>query len=362
MRPTAFDSLAPPARLQALARVCPCDLVRRVAILLIPILALSHAAAANTLNVTTGADELIAGGTGCSLREALKDANNDTNAFPECGPGGSGDDIINLPAGTYDITLGPSGDDLGDRGDLDIVSNLNLVGAGAATTIVQILDNATLKDRVFHVCNGATANLSGLTIRNGRVENPAGTAIGGGLWNEDADLTLTNVVVTNNVVVGSVEAFGGGIFYLNGELELVNTTVSNNEARATAADGLASGGGIEAWDDIVIKSSRLDSNKVSAPTPDGEALAGGLFVLDDLTRPDDDHGQHGHWGLRERWRRPDVQLRERRPDRHHPEHDRHEPCPFQRRRRRHPARVGRADGGELDDQRQHDGGRWRRDL
>ena len=61
----------------------------------------------------------------CSLREAVQAAN------AEDGP-----DVILLKTGTYTLSLPGAGDDLGATGDLDIRDDLMLVGAGAATTIV----------------------------------------------------------------------------------------------------------------------------------------------------------------------------------------------------------------------------------
>ena len=53
----------------------------------------------------------------------------DANALP-------GPDVINLPAGTYTLTIGGTGEDAAATGDLDITSELTISGAGAGTTIV----------------------------------------------------------------------------------------------------------------------------------------------------------------------------------------------------------------------------------
>ena len=72
----------------------------------------------------------------------------------------SGDTIV-IPAGT--ITLaGPGGENLNQRGDLDISKNLTIQGAGPGMTII---DGAGI-DRVFDIF-AATATVSGMTIRNG---------------------------------------------------------------------------------------------------------------------------------------------------------------------------------------------------
>lgn len=76
----------------------------------------------------------------CSLRGAIIAANAN----------GVGADTINLPAGTYTLTLAGINEDLGATGDLDITSNITIAGAGAASTIIQAgTTNANGIDRVF---------------------------------------------------------------------------------------------------------------------------------------------------------------------------------------------------------------------
>ena len=67
-----------------------------------------------------------------------------------------------MPAGTYTLTIPGAGEDAGATGDLNIRDHVTIVGAGAASTIV---DGGGL-DRVFKV-NFGTVTISGLTVRNG---------------------------------------------------------------------------------------------------------------------------------------------------------------------------------------------------
>ena len=92
---------------------------------------------ATTINVTTTADELNADGD-CSLREAVQAAN--ANAASDACPAGQGDptvDTIVVPAGTYTLTLAGSND---AGGDLDLRDDVTVIGAGAATTVIQACD------------------------------------------------------------------------------------------------------------------------------------------------------------------------------------------------------------------------------
>src|SRR5262245_2125441 len=94
----------------------------------------ADAALASTVTVTTTADQF---GTGpeCSLREAIQAANTDA-AFGGC-PSGGGSDTITLAAGVYELTISGRLEDVTATGDLDLMGNVTISGAVAATTFVQ---------------------------------------------------------------------------------------------------------------------------------------------------------------------------------------------------------------------------------
>ena len=94
----------------------------------------SAGAAGATINVNTTDDELNAD-SDCSLREAVQAANTDI-AVDGC-TAGSGADTIVLPAGTYRLTLAGADENGNASGDLDILSDVTIEGAGAATTKIQ---------------------------------------------------------------------------------------------------------------------------------------------------------------------------------------------------------------------------------
>ncbi len=170
----------------------------------------------------------------CSLREAIIAANANAGA-----------DTINLPAGTYTLSIAGANENIAASGDLDIRADLTIVGGGDATTIV---DGGAL-DRVFHIVSG-TVEISGLTIRNGD------TGVGGGIDN-GGTLTLTNSTVSGNTAGG-----GGGI--ANGATAtLTNSIVSGN----TAAGDY---GGISNFGTMTIIDSTISGNN-------GDDSVGGIY-------------------------------------------------------------------------------------
>ena len=85
---------------------------------------------AATISVTTTNDEII-NDSECSLREAITAANTNA-AFQGCPAGEDlpAVDVIELPPGTYRLTLEPVGEDLNAGGDLDITQAVTIRGLG----------------------------------------------------------------------------------------------------------------------------------------------------------------------------------------------------------------------------------------
>lgn len=172
------------------------------------------------ITVDTLKDEMAVDGN-CSLREAIRAANLDT-AVDAC-PAGSGADTIYLPAGVYTLKIAGANEDNGLTGDLDILSDLTITGAGEAATIV---DGGGL-DRVFHVFDNIQVKIANLTIRNGYVTT-TGFYSGGGILNQYGNLTVERVVLQAN----HAEKTGGGIDN-HGNLTVDKSTFIKN----TAAEG-----------------------------------------------------------------------------------------------------------------------------
>jgi hypothetical protein len=181
------------------------------------------AAPAATFTATTTADSAVGDASctlgACTLRQALTAA----NANP-------GDDIVELPAGTYALA----------NGQLTSTDGLNLQRRGAGTVTI----DAGGLSRVLRL--EAPASLSHLTITGGRVTDPV-LAEGAGIWS-DSRVALDDVVVDNNdaVATGNGDARGGGM-WIDEQLSLgggpASATFSNNTATARQI-GDASGGGL----------------------------------------------------------------------------------------------------------------------
>jgi len=194
------------------------------------------AASAATITVSTTSDTRANDGV-CSLREAVIAANTNTASGALAGECLAGEaaptvDVINIPAGTYTLSIAPeSATPVGDAnawtvgeytatwqatsyvvtvdpdatvGDLDITESVNIVGAGSATTIINggwvpvpwdvladgfdpkvdpVTTTPGFGDRVFHVVSeplapGASVaidvQMSGLTIKGGQITTVAG--------------------------------------------------------------------------------------------------------------------------------------------------------------------------------------------
>ena len=113
----------------------------------------------------------------CSLREAIIAANQHP-----------GPDTVMVPAGKY-LLQQVGQEDQAAAGDLDILDDLTLIGAGAESTLI----DGNQIDRVFEIHSPAVVRLSGLTIQNGS------NGSGGGIYNQTGGtLTLENCTLSGN--------------------------------------------------------------------------------------------------------------------------------------------------------------------
>lgn len=189
----------------------------------------------------------------CTLREAILNANGDTDVTNGDCLAGSGGDTVVLPAGTYTLTVPGAGEDAAATGDLDITDHMTLTGAMSNTTII---DAAGL-DRVLHIptvvqvtvqqvtLSGGLADFGGgshsqgdLILRDSTLINNEANDSGGGLYLIDGTTLIQNSLILSNTVQ---DAHGGGIYHLDGELVIEDSRIGYNVLNVVV---LGMGGGI----------------------------------------------------------------------------------------------------------------------
>lgn len=197
---------------------------------------LNLAFAQTLIDVNTTNDEINSDGD-CSLREAIQAANIN-NVVDAC-PAGGEIDTINVPAGTYTLTIEGADEDYNQTGDLDVTAGtLTILGAGATNTIIRAGTIGGPEgngiDRVFHVYdqNNVTLTINGVTIANGN-----NVEFGGGIKNGGQEYSF--LTITNSIISGNSATYGGGVYNDPGmTLIISDSTIANNSA-------LLGGGGID---------------------------------------------------------------------------------------------------------------------
>ena len=112
----------------------------------------------------------------------------------------------------------------------------------------------TTPTRSFYCGENITAAIDGVSINGGNADtydsNHLDRNNGGGIYNYQGNLTLTNVTISGNLAGNS----GGGIFTDSGTLTLINSTLSDNMAKF--------GGAIYSSGNLTLTNSTLSGNSV----------------------------------------------------------------------------------------------------
>jgi hypothetical protein len=255
-------------------------------------LLLAGPARAATIQVNSSADPTD--GSNCTLRQAIANAESDTQTNLSCAAGAGNDTI------TFDNSL--AGDTITlSAGELlinpTVTGTLTIQGPGALG--LEVSGNIADPSRVFHIAFAAvqTANavtIQGLTISNGSATDQNG----GGILNQGS-LTLDHDYVQHNLASGTasggtanqVTTLGGGIESSGGLLTVSHSQISDNTISSAAGGGSTSnaatarGAGIHASGDIagiltIDHSSIHDNTATATATGTGEqatAEGGGVW-------------------------------------------------------------------------------------
>jgi hypothetical protein len=216
---------------------------------LVALFALPGVAAAADVFVTTTDDH--SDQTGCTAADCT---------LREAASGRSFQDVIHVPAGTYNLTLGAI-----------TLSNGTLQGAGAGSTVIRH-DAGTADNRVITVGTNAVATISGVTITGGRVTTQPG---GGGVYVPAA----ASLVIVNSAIAGNTAGEGGGIFTQSSTsagLTLIGTTVSGNTA--TIGGGVSVDAGFPAG--TTIRATLTNSTVSGNLATNGRGVQGGGINTD----------------------------------------------------------------------------------
>lgn len=152
------------------------------------------------------------------------------------------------------------------NGELFITNNLTIVGLGPNNLAV----DGNVASRVFHISSNIVVSISGLTITNGLAsDSSSGGPNGGGIFNDDATLIVSNCTVSGN---SASTGFGGGIFnvinayvYTGAILSVINSTFDDNMALSGGGIAIGDGSGI-----VTITNSTFSGNLATN--------GGGVFI------------------------------------------------------------------------------------
>lgn len=240
--------------------------------------------------VVDGADGTDADDGICTLVEAIENANNDAATNVDCAAGSGADDITL----TTNVTLtAPAAGPMGSQHGLPLVnSTITIEGGGFSIT----RGGGSPDFRIMALVYPGDVTLNNVTVSGGRIANPYGRSIGGGIFNNGGILTLNNSTLSGNTAaaLGEELAYGGGL-YNKGDATFTDSTVSGNSAEVigvmSGTNQRAAGGGIsncargcQNMEDpqLVLTSSTVSGNSAtvispSSPTIYAIAAAAGIY-------------------------------------------------------------------------------------
>jgi CSLREA domain-containing protein len=174
---------------------------------------LRSGALAASITVNSIADDTTAGNTQCTLREALANANSNSDTTGgDCAAGQDASDVITITANGTITTASR----------LDVLEGVTINGPGEALLTVSGNNN----HRVFYLyAPDESVTISNLTVSGGTTTSEPGA----GIASFNTNLTLNHVTISGNTASSSA---GGGLFVGAGgqSLTIQNSTLSGNTA------------------------------------------------------------------------------------------------------------------------------------
>jgi hypothetical protein len=233
-----------------------------------------------TLPSTFTVVNLLDAGQGSGSQGDLRYAITTANADPDLS-----NRIVFTPglAGTITLTRGP----------LAIAKDLEIVGPGQDVLTI----SGGVQSGVLNIGTDPrvqVVTISGLTIADGTGIAVGGVRVGGGIFNDHAQLTVSQCTISGNTVADG--GSGGGIENETGTLILDSSTVTGN-----AVNGGGFGGGIDNHGRLIVEASTIADNAVfgsSNGSGGGGISDGGTAVTIDASVIRDNFvgGQFGNGG------------------------------------------------------------------
>lgn len=215
-------------------------------------------ASAATIHVTTTSDSVVPG-SGCSLREAIINAETRSYAGSyDCEPGTSGVNTIVLLAERFDLRSTLSDDASLATGDLDITTSMEIIGDGPQWTVL----DAGGTGRLFDVHAGGNLLLRGVSVHNGQAPSEGGAIrVGGG-----GVLELQHSAVRLSVAGSESGAGRGGAVYVAAGATAIFDSVELLANRALGAPGSGFGGALYCADgcSLSVQRSTVSNNNAAA--------------------------------------------------------------------------------------------------
>ncbi len=221
--------------------IMPTTRILRLAIFFVFVFSLlifprSASADSQTITVDTTLDsndptyqQCTSAASDCSLRGAISRANNFVSTSY----------TIQVPAGTYTLTIPGKDENSNATGDLDITTSMILQGAGMDSSIIQAAPPGEGGiDRVLEIVGSIPGGIqiSRLTFRNGKIAD--GKPGAGMSMDAEGSLTLTQVAFRDNV--GEGQSIGAGLYV--GGMTMIYDCVFSGNSNSGEGGGIYQGG------------------------------------------------------------------------------------------------------------------------